>query len=180
MSVSHPTPLKIASHSDVASLYSSSSFFGLSSGNANLAEVISPLYLTSPVTPLFPPSAATTTSQATSSEPELSDHIIATINYHRVSLEHGPTSPSVAVGDSASFNAPGDIRHLPIHDIRGSESNYSLQDHGFTLTRHHTNLTDWSSYHEIRAAYFPEVVTLLKDLYVLSLPLSSQLNISKS
>jgi len=51
-----------------------------------------------------------------------------------------------------------------VHDIRGHESEFSLDKQGFQFHRHTSAMTDFSDQDKIKAEYYPEVENLLKSV----------------
>jgi len=49
-----------------------------------------------------------------------------------------------------------------IHDIRGCEASYTLDDHGFILCKHQTEIKNWNDAREIESTYLPEMEAFLK------------------
>lgn len=49
-----------------------------------------------------------------------------------------------------------------IHDVRGRESDFSLDEHGFKYVHAPTNFKDWSSQPKIAQGYLPELEDLLR------------------
>jgi hypothetical protein len=47
-------------------------------------------------------------------------------------------------------------------DVRGKESSYNLDEHGFQFGRHVTNFSDWHSEKAVEEHYFPEVEEVLR------------------
>jgi hypothetical protein len=74
------------------------------------------------------------------------------------------------------INLPSDKKHLPTHnlafetvrnlkveDVRGHESEFCLDTHGFLWKRHRTTVTDWKSRDAIVNYYLPEMERFIKD-----------------
>jgi hypothetical protein len=70
---------------------------------------------------------------------------------------------------------PKEYEHLPttnlvfhegpeevIHDVRGSEDCYTLDEHGFAFRAHTTEVQDWLDEATIKSQYFAELENLIK------------------
>lgn len=53
-------------------------------------------------------------------------------------------------------------REEVIHNIRGNEQSYQLDEHGFMLCNHRTDIKNWTDSQEIETKYLPEIETLLR------------------
>lgn len=49
-----------------------------------------------------------------------------------------------------------------IHDVRGTESQFTLDKQGFTFRRHHTLVEDFSRREDVEDFYLPEIEDLLR------------------
>jgi hypothetical protein len=56
-----------------------------------------------------------------------------------------------------------DLKETLIHDIRGEESNYKLDEYGFKIIKHTTAVQDFSSDEDIKTANYAEVGQLMKN-----------------
>lgn len=72
---------------------------------------------------------------------------------------------TVAKHERPSFvNLPLAPKRMPITDMRGRESEYSLDEQGFMLTSGPTEVSDFRDTEEVARVYFPEVDALLRNV----------------
>lgn len=59
----------------------------------------------------------------------------------------------------------GRVDGIQIHDIRGHETKFHIDEQGFQLARHNTSMTndDFEDDSVVRARYYPEMAQLVKD-----------------
>lgn len=63
-----------------------------------------------------------------------------------------------------TYERPTVAQNVVIHDISGDEDKYTLDSHGFQVTKHESKEKDFLDEEKIKAEYYPEVEQLLKDL----------------
>lgn len=61
-------------------------------------------------------------------------------------------------------NFDSEAHGLTIEDIRGRETAFTLDNHGFAAVRHRSRETDFTSEESIRSIYYPESAALLQEL----------------
>ncbi|OAL36854.1 hypothetical protein AYO20_03910 [Fonsecaea nubica] len=89
-------------------------------------------------------------------------HVHTQLNYHKDS-EDGSPPPPTYVGKPETYERPIQPVDVTVHDIRGEESNYTLDKSGFEIYRHTSVEKDFLDDDQIKAQYYPEVEQLLKD-----------------
>jgi hypothetical protein len=50
-----------------------------------------------------------------------------------------------------------------IHDVRGTEPDYNLDEHGFCFRKFETNFSNWEDENIVVAEYYPQIEHLLKQ-----------------
>src|ERR1700689_3888021 len=63
---------------------------------------------------------------------------------------------------AAGYNGIDDPREVRIEDVRGRESEFTLDRNGFALVRAPTDVQDFYSPEEVKSVYYPEVERLLR------------------
>lgn len=54
------------------------------------------------------------------------------------------------------------VRDIPLHDVRGKESQYNLEQHGFKFIKNHHTFKQFHDQDQIVADYLPQVEELIK------------------
>jgi hypothetical protein len=90
-------------------------------------------------------------------------HVQATLNYLAEGVER-----SVSYAYTPPPGTPQTTRRYsphtaPIHNARPILNHLSLDQQGFVLTHHHSQVTNFYDVKEVRAVYYPEVERLLKE-----------------
>lgn len=85
-----------------------------------------------------------------------------TLNYYKDPGDGTAPLPSI-VGKPETYERPAEPLATTIHDIRGQESKYNLDDHGFLLYHHISAENDFLDDDQIKRVYYPETEQLLKD-----------------
>ncbi|OIW30194.1 methyltransferase CmcJ [Coniochaeta ligniaria NRRL 30616] len=96
---------------------------------------------------------------------------IASLHYAKWLKLYEVEKPFVVISDLTSTDK-SEYRHTNVEmiegepeiitDIRGKESNFTLDSHGFEVCSHTWDTPDWSNKDEIERRYFPEVESLLR------------------
>ncbi|KFY38846.1 hypothetical protein V494_04174 [Pseudogymnoascus sp. VKM F-4513 (FW-928)] len=68
------------------------------------------------------------------------------------------------VGQPNTYERPTVAQKTVIHDITGEEEKYTLDSHGFQVTRHESKEKEFLDEERIKEVYYPEVEQLLKDV----------------
>jgi len=87
--------------------------------------------------------------------------VATTLNYFLPNADGSPPKPAY-VGRPETYVRPTDPHPATIHDIRGSESQYSLDTTGFQIFRHESREKDFVDDAHIKEVYYPEIEDILK------------------
>ena len=87
--------------------------------------------------------------------------VTAEFNYYKDPGDGSEPPPNIA-GSAQSFDRPIDTRLKLVHDIRGEESQYSLDKTGFEIYKHASQEKDFLDEGQIKSKYYPETEELLK------------------
>lgn len=95
--------------------------------------------------------------------------VAATINYYRDPVlplaDHDSLSEHEMRISRRRDDAP-DVQPMPvqIRNMRLSSTPFTIEEHGFTLARLSSAMTDWSDQASVKTVYFPEVTETLKRI----------------
>jgi hypothetical protein len=64
--------------------------------------------------------------------------------------------------DTNPYAHQGKPYRATVNDITGDETKYSLDDHGFTLVNHETNVQNFLDPENVKQNYYPELEELMK------------------
>ena len=109
-----------------------------------------------------PDSRAQINSSVTTFQPH---HVSTTLNYYKDPGDGSEPHPTY-VGKPETYERPCETIHVTVHDLRNQEDQYSLDKNGFQICHHASIEKDFLDEEQIKASYYPETETLLKDLYV--------------
>lgn len=87
--------------------------------------------------------------------------VTATFNYFKDTLDGLPPVPNY-VNSQTSYIREYDERQKTVHDIRGTEEQYTLDTTGFEIYSHESAEKDFVDDEQIKRVYYPEVEELLK------------------
>lgn len=87
--------------------------------------------------------------------------VTATFNYFKDTPDGQPPAPNY-VNSPTSYVREYDQRQKIVHDIRGTEDQYSLDTTGFEIYRHESVEKDFVDDEQIKRVYYPEVEEILK------------------
>lgn len=87
--------------------------------------------------------------------------VVTIFNYHKDNEDGSPPRPSY-VGKPDTFDRPTIPQKTVVHDIRGSESQYTLDTKGFEIVHHESKEKDFLDDEQIKRIYYPETEELLK------------------
>lgn len=105
----------------------------------------------------FEPLQATKQAQ----QKKLDKHDVeTTLNYYQDT--GAPPAPSY-VGKPETYERPVHPLKVTVHDIRGEEDQYNLDNKGFKIYPHVSKEKDFVDDDKIKAEYYPETEQLLKD-----------------
>ena len=102
--------------------------------------------------------AVTTSSNSTQSKPR---DITAVFNYYKDPADGSPPAPNYVDKPSSYVREPLS-QTLTVHDVRGSEDQYTLDTKGFQFVKHKSVEKDFVDDEKIKRVYYPEVEELLK------------------
>jgi hypothetical protein len=71
--------------------------------------------------------------------------------------------PPKGAKDQRTTNLIYEDRTINVVDIRGEESTYSLDDHGFTYRHHESTFDDFEKRDAVETEYLPEMERVLKS-----------------
>lgn len=120
-------------------------------------------------TPGIPPHQLSSTldqSSVQESESQSVHDVNTTLNYYKDPPDGGPPPPNY-VGKPESYERPVDTRSVLVHDIRGTEDQYTLDKTGFQIYNHQSVEKDFVDDEKIKKVYYPETERLLKEAYVI-------------
>ena len=99
-------------------------------------------------------------STKTSEVPKGRD-VTTTFNYFKDTADGLPPAPSY-VNRPSSYFREYDNRQQVVHDIRGTEDQYTLDTTGFEIYKHESVEKEFADDEQIKRVYYPEVEELLK------------------
>jgi hypothetical protein len=108
----------------------------------------------------FNPSTAVSSENKTQSD--LHD-VLAVLNYYKEKEDGSPPDPSYA-GKPETFFRPAAPLETTVHDLRGTQANYTLDKNGFQIYNHRSQEKDFVDEEAIKTAYYSETEQLLKDV----------------
>jgi hypothetical protein len=98
--------------------------------------------------------------------PKIQPRDVTTIlNYFKDNEDGSPPAPSY-VGKPETYARPTMPQQVVVHDIRGSEDQYTLDTKGFQIVKHNSKEKDFLDDDQIRRIYYPETEELLKKALV--------------
>ena len=90
-------------------------------------------------------------------------HVLAGFHYYLDPNDGSLPAPGYVDRPESFTEKPIDTRNLLVHDIRGEEQNYTLDQNGFQIYRNVSREKDFLDDEKIKAEYYPEVEQLLKE-----------------
>lgn len=84
------------------------------------------------------------------------------LNYHKPNEDGSPPHPTY-VGRPETYDRPFEAHSTTVKDVRGRESEYSLDSNGFQFYRHPSVEKDFIDDEQIKDQYYKEVEQILKD-----------------
>jgi hypothetical protein len=112
--------------------------------------------------PTYKPQTLQSTTTPKSSGPQDVDTIL---NYYKPNEDGSPPHPTY-VDRPETYERPVEPHSVIVHDVRGRESDYTLDGNGFQFYRNTSNEKDFLDEEKIKSGYYAEVEQLLKDAYV--------------
>lgn len=98
-------------------------------------------------------------------KPQETHHVVADFNYYKDPGD-GSLPPPTIVGKPETYKRAHDTRSVTVHDIRGTEDQYTLDKTGFQIYYHQSVENDFRDEEHIKKTYYPEVENLLKEAFV--------------
>ena len=89
----------------------------------------------------------------------------AIFNYYKDPEDGSPPEPNY-VNKPQSYNRPPISQRQVVHDVRGTEDQYTLDTTGFQIYKHESKEKDFVDEEQIKSVYYPEVEELLKAAWV--------------
>ena len=91
--------------------------------------------------------------------------VSAIFNYFKDNEDGSPPEPNY-VNKPQSYERLPISQRLVVHDVRGTEDQYTLDTTGFQIYKHESVEKDFVDDEQIKKVYYPEVEELLKAAYV--------------
>ncbi|KAI0081647.1 hypothetical protein K474DRAFT_1635579 [Panus rudis PR-1116 ss-1] len=89
--------------------------------------------------------------------------VLTTLNYYAPIGTEAPYQYVYEAPPNIPQNNLGSETHpVTIHDVRGRESEYTLDRNGFQFVKHQSKETEFTDHGKIEKEYYPEVIELLK------------------
>jgi hypothetical protein len=88
-----------------------------------------------------------------------------TLNYYKPNEDGSPPHPTYT-DRPETYERPNDVRPVTVSDVRGRESDFTLDGQGFQFQRHAATEKNFLDDEKIKSAYYAELEQFLKDLYV--------------
>jgi hypothetical protein len=85
------------------------------------------------------------------------------LNYFKDNEDGSPPEPNY-VGKAQTFDRPVDSKPATVHDVRGSEDQYTLDNKGFQFVNHVSQEKDFIDEEQIKTKYYAETEELLKKV----------------
>jgi hypothetical protein len=85
------------------------------------------------------------------------------LNYFKDNEDGSPPEPNY-VGKVNTFDRPVDATPVTVHDVRGSEGQYTLDTTGFQYVNHVSQEKDFVDEEQIKTKYYAETEELLKKV----------------
>jgi hypothetical protein len=101
-------------------------------------------------------------TNATPSKPKPQD-VETTLNYHKPNEDGSPPFPTY-VDRPETYERPVNTQNVTIHDVSGSEQDYTLDKNGFQFHKHTSVEKEFVDDEQIKAQYYAETEQLLKDV----------------
>lgn len=114
-------------------------------------------------------SALSALSVQEGSKPQELHNVVADFHYYKDPGD-GSLPPPYIVGKPETYQGVPETRSVTVHDIRGSEDQYSLDKTGFQIYHHSSAEKDFRDEEQIKKIYYPEIENLLKEAFVTPSP----------
>ncbi|MCJ1307248.1 hypothetical protein MMC25_000894 [Agyrium rufum] len=103
-----------------------------------------------------------TTAQPKRTTAHVAHNVYGEFNYYPQEL--GVPEPVNVMKPSSFLNDPKETRKLLVEDVRGRESDFSLETSGFQFVNHETIEKEFRDDESIKRDYYPEIENLVKEL----------------
>ena len=84
------------------------------------------------------------------------------LKYYKPNADGSPPAPTY-VDRPETYNRPSEEHNVTVRDVRGRESEFTLDGNGFQFYKHTSVEKDFVDDDKIKAQYYPETEQLLKD-----------------
>lgn len=84
------------------------------------------------------------------------------LHYYKDPGDGSPPAP-IYIGKPETYQRPAETRSVLVHDIRGTEDQYTLDKTGFQIYKHQSVEKDFLDDEQIKKVYYPETERLLKE-----------------
>lgn len=101
------------------------------------------------------------------SKPQEVHNVVADFHYYKDPGDGSLPPPSI-VGKPETYQRVPETRSVTVHDIRGTEDQYSLDKTGFQIYHHQSAEKDFRDEEQIKKIYYPEIENLLKEAFVIN------------
>lgn len=101
------------------------------------------------------------------SKPQEVHNVVADFHYYKDPGDGSLPAPSI-VGKPETYQRVPETRSVTVHDIRGTEDQYSLDKTGFQIYHHQSAEKDFRDEEQIKKIYYPEIENLLKEAFVIN------------
>jgi hypothetical protein len=116
---------------------------------------------------VVPSSAPTHTPQTTQSTTATSktgsQDVNTVLHYHKPNEDGSPPHPTY-VDHPETYDRPTEVHPVTVRDVRGRETEYTLDSNGFQIHRQITNEKEFLDDEKIKIGYYAETEQLLKDV----------------
>ena len=94
--------------------------------------------------------------------PKQQHDVLTTLYYYKDPGDGSEPAPSY-VGKPETYERPSEPLNVVVSDVRGSESQYTLDKNGFEYFKRGSTETAFNDDDHIKSVYYPEVEQLLRD-----------------
>lgn len=109
--------------------------------------------------PALTPQTTQSLAPATKSGPQ----DVNTVLHYYKAPEDGSPPHATYVDRPETYSRPTELHPATVRDVRGRESEYTLDGSGFQIYKHSANEKDFLDDEQIKADYYAETEQLLKD-----------------
>lgn len=88
---------------------------------------------------------------------------VNTVLHYYKAPEDGSPPHATYVDRPETYNRPTELHPATVRDVRGRESDYTLDGNGFQIYKHTANEKDFLDEDQIKSGYYAETEQLLKD-----------------